>query len=140
PPTISYIEAAASGAERTDAVELAALTRVFGSGSRRREAYKIGSVKPTLGDRERASGRAQLTKMLLRLKHQTLVTTGVPENYHPITPFEEWPFQLQRQVSAWQRLTIDGALVPRRAGITSVGAGGVNAHLIVEEYIPETEA
>jgi acyl transferase domain-containing protein/glyoxylase-like metal-dependent hydrolase (beta-lactamase superfamily II)/2-polyprenyl-3-methyl-5-hydroxy-6-metoxy-1,4-benzoquinol methylase len=139
PRTISYIEAAASGSEKADAVELAALTRIFGSRSRGRE-YKIGSVKPTLGHSEAASGMAQLTKVILCLQHKTLVPTGVPENFHPTTPFDEWPFQLQRQVSAWQRLTVDGTLVPRRAGITSVGAGGVNTHLIVEEYIPATEA
>ncbi|TMC23858.1 MAG: methyltransferase domain-containing protein, partial [Chloroflexi bacterium] len=140
PRTISYIEAAASGSERTDAGEMAALTRVFGSRSRGREEYKIGSVKPTLGHSEAASGMAQLTKVILCLQHKRLVPTGVPENFHPSTPFDEWPFQLQQQVSAWPRLTVDGALVPRRAGITSVGARGVNAHLIVEEYISETEA
>ena len=112
PRTISYIEAAASGSERTDAGEMAALTRVFGSRSRGREEYKIGSVKPTLGHSEAASGMAQLTKVILCLQHKRLVPTGVPENFHPSTPFDEWPFQLQQQVSAWPRLTVDGALVP----------------------------
>src|SRR5436305_4148726 len=82
---------------------------------------------------------AQLTKVILSLKHKMLVPTAVPEDFHPLTPMHQWPFQLQREVSPWRQLTVDGALVPRRAGITSVGAGGVNAHLIVEEYITQAE-
>src|SRR5437667_6950394 len=140
PRTISYIEAAASGSELADTVEMAALRLVFGSRSNEQEGYRIGSVKPTLGHAEAASGMAQLTKVILSLKYQTLVPTGVPEDFHPITPLNQWPFQLQREVSPWKRLTVDGDEVPRRAGITSVGAGGVNAHLILEEYIPETES
>jgi acyl transferase domain-containing protein len=118
---------------------MAALTRVFGAREREQEDYKIGSVKPTIGHSEAASGMAQLTKVILSLKHQMLVPTAVPKDFNPMTPFHEWPFQLQREVSPWKRLTVDGAEVPRRAGITSIGASGVNAHLIVEEYILETE-
>ena len=143
PRTISYIEAAASGSEGADSVELAALTHVFGERGSEEEGdkslpYKIGSVKSTIGHSEAASGMAQLSKVLLSLKYKMLVPTGVPEDFEPLIPFEQWPFQLQRELSAWQRITIDGVEVPRRAGITSIGVGGVNAHLIVEEHIPLT--
>src|SRR5436305_13446987 len=146
PRTISYSEAAASGSERTDALEMAALIRVFAEHERERGNYKIGSVKPTIGHGEAVSGMAQLSKVVLSLIHQTLVPTAIcgaspqDKDFHPATPFEQWPFQLQRELAPWKRLTIDGHEVPRRAGITSVGAGGVNAHLIVEEYIPQTQS
>ncbi|TMC17043.1 MAG: polyketide synthase, partial [Chloroflexi bacterium] len=139
PRTISYIEAAASGSEIVDSIEMMALKRVFGGYQRVKEFYKIGSVKANIGHSEAASGMAQLVKVILSLKHKTLVLTLVPEDFHPTLPFHEWPFQLQREVSTWERLTVDGNEVPRLAGITSVGASGVNAHLIVEEYVPETE-
>lgn len=137
PRTISYIEAAASGSEMADAIEMTALTKAFGERDGARGHYRIGSVKPNIGHCEAASGMAQLTKVILSLNHKTLVPTPIKGDLNPNINFEQLPFQLQRVLSEWERVTVDGHEVPRRAGITSIGAGGVNAHIIVEEYIPE---
>ena len=137
PRTISYIEAAANGSEMGDAIELNALTKVFSNRSGTEGSYKIGSVKPNIGHSESSSGMSQLLKVILSLKNKTLIPTIQSENLNPNINFNELPFKLQMEISEWSPVKIDGFEIPRRAGITGIGAGGVNAHIVVEEYIPE---
>ena len=137
PRTVNYIETSAHGSEAGDAIEMAALTSVFGSRDGASGSYTLGSVKPNLGHGEAVSGMAQLTKVLLSLQHGTLAPTRVPEELNPNIDFERLPFALQRSAGAWQPVVVDGRAVPRRAGITSTGASGVNAHIVVEEHVPE---
>ncbi|MGJ6968437.1 beta-ketoacyl synthase N-terminal-like domain-containing protein [Streptosporangium sp. G11] len=119
--TISYVEAHGTGTVLGDAVELAALTQVFGE---RAEPCAIGSVKSNIGHLDCASGVAGLIKTALMLEHGQLVASlHVAEPDSVIGPFrvstgrEEWP-------------TGDG---PRRAGVSSFGVGGTNAHVVLEE-------
>ena len=140
PRTISYIEAAANGSEMGDAIEMNALTNVFGQRQGVQGDYKIGSVKPSIGHCESASGISQLTKAVLSLKHKTLVPTLIRGEWNPNINFDQLPFRLQQEVSEWKPVIVDGETVPRRAGITSIGGGGVNAHIIVEEYCGEEKS
>ncbi|WP_429865112.1 SDR family NAD(P)-dependent oxidoreductase [Bacillus thuringiensis] len=139
PNTVTYIEAAASGSEMGDAIEMSALTKAYGvrEDSEQHEKYKIGSVKPIIGHCEAASGMSQLAKVVLSLQNQTLVPTPLHGELNPNINSDTMPFRIQRRLEDWRRVSIAGVEVPRRAGITSIGAGGVNAHIIVEEYIPD---
>ncbi|MED1782019.1 beta-ketoacyl synthase N-terminal-like domain-containing protein [Brevibacillus fortis] len=134
PRSISYLEASAYGSDIVDAVEMTAVTKAFHNRQGTEGDYRLGSVKPNIGHCESASGMSQLMKVILSLQHQTLVPTLMPDDLNPNIHFGQLPFQLQREVSEWKQVTVDGQTVPRRAGITSFGGGGVNAHLIVEEY------
>jgi acyl transferase domain-containing protein len=116
PGDLAYVECAANGSEAGDAIELRALQQVFGT-------CRIGSVKALLGHGESVSGLAQLFKVVLQLKHRTLCPTPMAG------PDEALPFEIQTRAAEWP-----AGAGPRRAGINSFGAGGVNAHLIVEEY------
>jgi acyl transferase domain-containing protein/aryl carrier-like protein len=130
PRSISYIESAANGSEMSDAIEIRALNNAFApSLSDRAEPPRIGSLKSALGHAEAASGMAQLTKVILQLQHRTLCGTLVAPD---ATDVDVGSFQLQRASSNWE-----SANTPRRAGVHSTGASGVNAHAIVEEYEPE---
>ncbi|MBG9944736.1 beta-ketoacyl synthase N-terminal-like domain-containing protein [Brevibacillus formosus] len=134
PRSISYLEASAYGSDIVDAVEMTAVTKAFHNRQGAEGDYRLGSVKPNVGHCESASGMSQLMKVILSLQHQKLVPTLIPDELNPNIRFDQLPFQLQREVSEWKQVTVDGQPVPRRAGITSFGGGGVNAHLIVEEY------
>ncbi|WP_347836795.1 ketoacyl-synthetase C-terminal extension domain-containing protein [Gracilibacillus sp. JCM 18860] len=49
--------------------------------------------------------------------------------------FASTPFAVQQTLAEWKQPSER----PRRAGISSFGAGGANAHVVIEEYKPEVE-
>ncbi|AJQ25408.1 beta-ketoacyl synthase N-terminal-like domain-containing protein [Pelosinus fermentans] len=143
PRTISYVEAAANGSALGDPIEFNALTRVFKKYTSDQQFCAIGSVKSNIGHVEAASGIAQLTKVILQLQHRQLVPSIKADPLNPNINFNNTPFYLQRELQEWKRpiLMINGeeCEFPRRATTCAFGAGGSNAHLIIEEYIPNQE-
>jgi len=144
PRTISYVEAAANGSLLGDAIELAALNKVFQKFTNDRQFCVIGSVKSNIGHAEAASGISQLAKVILQLQHRQLAPSIKAEPLNPNIDFSNTPFYLQRGLQTWSRpvIRIDDAdsygeecEYPRRAALNSFGAGGTNAHLIVEEFV-----
>jgi polyketide synthase PksN len=138
PRSISYIEAHGTGTALGDPIEVAGLTKAYTQFTSERQFCAIGSVKSNIGHSESAAGIAGLTKVLMQLKHKQLAPTLNVETVNPEIDFTQTPFYLQETLSDWQRpqLNINGKVEqhPRRAGISSFGAGGANAHLIIEEF------
>ena len=99
-----------------------------------------GSVKPHIGHLETASGIAQLTKILLQMKHRQLLPTRFAASLDPAIELTSSPFYLQQKLSPWKRRKIkqnsSWQEFPLRAAISSGGGGGMLSHLIVEEYDP----
>lgn len=143
PRTISYVESAANGSAMGDAIELSALSRVFAEAGVAPRSCAIGSVKSNVGHAEAASGLCALSKLVLQLQHRQLAPSLLLGQLNPQLDFENSPFVLQRTLADWPQplLEIDGMAqaVPRRAALSAFGAGGSNAHLILEEY-PGTNA
>lgn len=136
PTTISYVETHGTGTSLGDPIEIAGLTKAFeaaaAQGSRSRKQFcPIGSVKSNIGHLESAAGIAAVTKSLLQLKHGQLVPSLHAEPSNPNIDFAQTPFYVQTQLEDWQRPEDH----PRRIAISSFGAGGSNAHLILEEVI-----
>src|SRR5262249_14177668 len=94
----------------------------------------IGSAKSNIGHCESAAGIAGLTKVLLQMQHQQIVPSLHSAQLNPHIDFGKSPFEVNQSLREWERPVIDGRSVPRIAGISSFGAGGSNAHLLVEEY------
>ncbi|MGZ8239787.1 MAG: type I polyketide synthase, partial [Methylobacter sp.] len=139
PRTVSYVESAANGSPLGDAIELNALTAGFRKYTDERQFCAIGAVKSNIGHAEAASGMSQLIKVLLQLQHRQLAPTIKAQPLNPNIDFGQTPFHLQRRLEQWRRpeVALNGSQrreYPRRATVSSFGAGGSNAHLIVEEY------
>jgi acyl transferase domain-containing protein/NAD(P)-dependent dehydrogenase (short-subunit alcohol dehydrogenase family) len=129
--SLSYIEAHGTGTSLGDPIEVAGLTRAL-EGLR---SCALGSVKSNIGHCESAAGIAGLTKVLLQMRHRTLVPSIHAETLNPHLRIEETPFRVQQRAASWRPATPG----PLRAGVSSFGAGGANAHIIVEEA-PERRA
>ncbi len=144
PRSISYIEAHGTGTELGDPIEVDGLTKAFSELIRERDgeiaaSWKpwcaLGSAKSNIGHLEAAAGIAGLTKILLQMRHRQTHPVAARRIGQSEYRFSRTPFILQRTLSEWAQPTVDGEPSPRRAGISSFGAGGSNAHLVVEEYV-----
>ncbi|NXY98950.1 KR domain-containing protein, partial [Streptomyces sp. BR123] len=129
---LDYIEAHGTGTALGDPIEIRGLASAFArDGIKGPGSLPIGSVKSNVGHLESAAGSVALAKVLLQLRHRTLVPSLHATPPNPEIDFDGVPFSVQQQLAPWR--THDGAARPLRAGISSFGAGGGNAHLIVEE-------
>ncbi|CAN7769214.1 SDR family NAD(P)-dependent oxidoreductase [Rhizobium leguminosarum] len=141
---VSYVEAAANGSALGDAIEATALIKAFANSRSGIPHCAIGSVKSNIGHCESAAGIAAVTKVLLQLKHQQLAPSLHAEELNPNIDFAKTPFTVQQSLGPWARPVVEIAgrrqEYPRIAGISSFGAGGANAHIIIEEYVPAPRA
>ncbi|MEV5203142.1 SDR family NAD(P)-dependent oxidoreductase [Streptomyces sp. NPDC053720] len=128
---VSYVEAHGTGTELGDPIEVKGLSLAFEGSTDEKQFCAIGSVKSMIGHLEAAAGIAGVTKAVLQLRHRTLVPSLHAEELNPGIRFEETPFFVQRTLAPWESPT------PRIAAVSSFGAGGSNAHVILEEYVPD---
>lgn len=125
---ISYIEAHGTGTSLGDPIEVAALTQAFRADTEDTHFCTLSSVKTNIGHLDAAAGIAGLIKTALCLKHQQLPPTLHYKRPNPQINFAETPFFVKTELSEWNHS--DG---PRYAGVSSLGIGGTNAHVILGE-------
>jgi amino acid adenylation domain-containing protein len=127
---VSYVEAHGTGTSLGDPIEIAGLCDAFKQHTQDTGYCAIGSVKSNIGHLEAAAGLAGLTKILLQMKHGQLVPSLHSRQLNQNIHFEQTPFYVQQTLQPWARHQQS----PRIACLSSFGAGGSNAHVIVEEY------
>jgi len=132
---VSYVEAHGTGTSLGDPIEIAALAKAYGAHTGDTGFCAIGSVKSNIGHCESAAGMAGLTKVLLQFRHRRLVPSLHSEMLNPGIDFAATPFVVQQRAAEWRCPLVDGREGLRIAGLSSFGAGGANAHLILEEYV-----
>lgn len=144
PASITYIEAHGTGTALGDPIEIEGLRRVFGETQSPGQACAVGSVKGNIGHTEASAGVAGLTKILLQMQHGQIAPSLHSQTVNPNIDFENLPFFIPQTAVPWQRVCgsngTPGKAVPRTAGISSFGAGGANAHLIIQEYQAASQA
>lgn len=128
PETISYIETHGTGTNLGDPIEMTALTQAFRASTDKKQFCAIGSAKTNIGHLDNAAGIAGLIKTSLAMKHKKIPASLHFETPNPKIDFDNSPFFVNTRLREWKT---EG--VPRRAGVTSLGMGGTNAHVILEE-------
>ena len=131
PGTIGLIEAHGTGTPVGDKTEIESLTTVFGPRSGDRPSIALGSVKSMISHCLPASGSASIIKTALALHHKVLPPM-ICDEVDPDLQIERTPFYINDEARPW----IHGGPHPRRAGVNAFGFGGINAHVILEEYRP----
>ncbi len=134
PETIGYIEAHGTGTELGDPLEIAGLGNAFSGASVPNQTCAIGSIKTNIGHLEAAAGVVSVTKVLLQMQHRQLVPSLHSSETNEHIDFEHSPFYVVQKAEEWRAKEVGGARQPLRAGISSFGAGGANAHVILESY------
>jgi acyl transferase domain-containing protein len=129
PRTITYVEAHGTGTPLGDPIEIDALTRAFRLGTDARQFCAIGSLKTNIGHLDVAAGVAGMIKTSLALTHRQIPPSLNFETPNPNIDFAQSPFYVNTRLTDW--VPAEGA--PRRAGLSSFGVGGTNAHVVLEE-------
>ncbi len=132
--TVTYVEAHGTGTSLGDPIEVEALKQAFHT--KNKQYCMIGSVKTNIGHLEAAAGIAGVIKVLLMFKNQKIPPTLNITTVNPMIDFENSPFKIANQLTEWQ---LPEKIKKRRAGVSSFGFGGVNAHIVLEEYNPQPQ-
>ncbi|HTJ70944.1 MAG TPA: beta-ketoacyl synthase N-terminal-like domain-containing protein [Actinospica sp.] len=125
PAAIGYIEMHGTATSLGDRIEVAATSAAYAGATR----VGIGSVKSNLGHLDAAAGVAGLIKAALMVRHGEFVPTVNVQEPNPDLALDATPLRIVDTAGAWT--TLDGS--PRRAGVSSVGLGGSNVHVILEQ-------
>src|ERR1051325_2823190 len=137
--SISYIEAHGTGTELGDPIEITGLNGAFKPYAVENQTCAVGSIKSNIGHLEAAAGVASITKVLLQMRHRQLAPSLHSAELNEFIDFENSPFYVVQRLEDWKAPEVDGVQMPLRAGISSFGAGGANAHVIVESYESQSQ-
>jgi acyl transferase domain-containing protein/thioesterase domain-containing protein/NADP-dependent 3-hydroxy acid dehydrogenase YdfG len=128
PESIAYVECHGTGTYLGDPIEITALTQAFRRETQKVGFCRVGSVKTNIGHTDTAAGVASLAKAALALENRQIPATLGYEKPNPAIAFEGSPFVVNDRLTEWPR-----GEHPRRCAVNSLGVGGTNAHVVLEE-------
>lgn len=129
PSSIGYIEAHGTGTILGDPIEFSGFNEAL-AGSTSGIPCGVGSVKTNIGHLESAAGIAGVIKVLLQLHNKYITPSLGSKKLNPALDISDSRFYVPQSPTPWAPNPHSGV---RRAGISSFGAGGTNAHVIIEE-------
>lgn len=134
PKDVQYIEAHGTGTKAGDPAEIKSVSNALKEGRSKDDIFYMGSVKTNFGHTEGAAGMAGLIKAVLSIKKRKILPNLFSLPANPEIPWENYHVQIPDELIDWPQP--EKALV---AGVNAFGIAGTNAHVILKEYIGETE-
>ena len=135
PSLIQYIEAHGTSTQLGDATELQSLAEVLSPMLPPGRKIPIASVKGNIGHTCEAAGLAGLIKTVLAMHHGIIPPAAGFERPSPGIDLDHLPFIIPPKSLEWPAAP-DGN--PRRAAVDAFGIGGLNVHLVVDEFVPSS--
>ena len=133
---VSYVEAHGTGTLIGDPIEIAGITQAFRQSTDDAQFCAIGSTKTNIGHAGEAAGVVSFIKTVLALMHREIPPSLHYEEPNPQADFASSPFFVNAKLRAWT----PGPTGTRIAGVTGLGAGGTNAHVVLEEAPARVDA
>ena len=129
--SVAMFEGHGTGTTLGDNIELTALTNSLKQFNKKGKPAFLGSVKQLIGHTKAAAGVAGLIKASLALKNRVIPTSKIGAGVHKILEENHDILQLAREPKLWEEKE------PMRASVSSMGFGGINVHLTMEEPLTD---
>lgn len=135
PDSVQMIEAHATSTQVGDATEMEALASFYGKHLAPGQRLPVGSVKSNIGHTLETAGLAGVLKSVLSIRNGVIPPSVNVDSLSGSIPWDDIPLYVATSPQLWPELPVGQA---RRAAVNAFGIGGLNVHVVVDQFLPES--